>query len=112
MVRWLATGAVFSAGDGLGLALVLAMVVWVWRVKLGGLGLRREVWFLGSLFLSSLGSVFGIQVGVGSGSGIRVVLAFGIGIFLDFSYRFIAISDVGFRVLGSGQVEYVCYATL
>lgn len=86
----------------------------MWRVKLGGLGLRWQAWLMGCLFLGRLGSRFGIQVGVGSRSGIRVVLAFGIGIeiFLDFGYRFIAILGVGFRVLNFGQVEYVCYATL
>ena len=34
--------------------------------KAGWVGLGREGWLLGFLFLSSLGSVFGIQVEVGS----------------------------------------------
>ena len=69
---------------------------------------------MGCLFLGSLGFVFEIQVGVGSGSGIRVVLSIGIGfgISLESGHQFIAFLGVGFRVLGSGQVEYVCDATL
>ena len=92
----------------------MATVDWGWRVKLGGLGLRREGWLLGCLYLGSLGFVFGIQVGVGSGSGICVVLSIGIGfgIFLESGHQIITFLGIGCRVLGSGQVEFVCDATL
>ena len=66
------------------------------------------------MFAIGFGSGFGILVGVGSESGIRVVLSIGIGfgIFLESGHQFITFLGVGFRVLGSGQVEYVCDATL